>query len=170
MKPRTMTIRGVPDATLRRLRRQAEANRRSLNGELLVILDSAPAGPPDPSPTAVAVREKTSPAYAAPRERGSTLPELVDRDALAAACRRHHIQWLAVFGSHARGNARPESDVDVLVDFAPGMTPGFGIIRVAEALRPIFGGRRVDLVTRRGLAPRLRDGILASAKVLHAAG
>jgi predicted nucleotidyltransferase len=116
------------------------------------------------------VREPTSPAYEVPRERGPTLPDLVDRDALAAACRRHHIQWLAVFGSHARGDARPESDVDVLVDFAPGMTPGFGIVRVAEALRPIFGGRRVDLVTRRGLAPRLRDGIVASARALYAAG
>jgi hypothetical protein len=60
--------------------------------------------------------------------------------------------------------------VDVLVDFEPGLTPGFGIVRVAEALGPIFGGRRVDLVTRRGLAPRLRDGIVASARALYAAG
>jgi predicted nucleotidyltransferase len=49
------------------------------------------------------------------------------------------------------------------------MTPGFGIIRVAEALRPVFDGQRVDLVTRRGLAPRLRDSILASARSLYAA-
>jgi predicted nucleotidyltransferase len=170
MQTRTLTVRGVPDATLRRLRRQAETNRRSLNGELLVLLDATPAGAPGPSAEVVAVREPTSPAYMAPRERRPTLLELVDQDALALVCRRHHIQWLAVFGSHARGDARPDSDVDVLVDFEPGMTPGFGIVRVAEALGPIFGGRRVDLVTRRGLAPRLRDGILASARALYAAG
>jgi hypothetical protein len=170
MQTRTLTVRGVPDATLRRLRRQAETNRRSLNGELLVILDATPAGAPGPLAEVVAVREPTSPAYMAPREPRPTLLELVDQDALATACRRHHIQWLAVFGSHARGDARPDSDVDVLVDFAPGMTPGFGIVRVAEALGPIFGGRRVDLVTRRGLAPRLREGIVASARALYAAG
>ena len=170
MKTRTLTVRGVPDATLRRLRRQAETNRRSLNGELLVILDATPAGAPGPSAEVVSVREPTSPAYMGRRERIPTLVELVDHAALAAVCRRHHIQWLAVFGSHARGDARQDSDVDVLVDFEPGMTPGFGIVRVAEALRPVFGSRRVDLVTRRGLAPRLRDGILASARALYAAG
>jgi predicted nucleotidyltransferase len=169
MKTRTLTVRGVPDATLRRLRRQAETNRRSLNGELLVMLDATPAGAPGPSAEVVSVREPTSPADVASWERMPTPMELVDQDALAAVCRRHHIRWLAVFGSHARGDARPDSDVDVLVDFEPGMTPGFGIVRVAEALRPIFG-RRVDLVTRRGLAPRLRDDIVASARVLHAAG
>jgi hypothetical protein len=84
-------------------------------------------------------------------------------------CRRHHIRWLAVFGSHARGDARPESDVDVVVDFEPGMTPGLGIVRVAEALRSVFGGRRVDLVTHRGLSPRLRGRVLATALVLYGA-
>lgn len=170
MTTRTLTVRGVPDATLRRLRRQAEANRRSLNGELLVLLESAPSGAAGSAAEVVAVREPASPAYRARRDREPTLLERVDRDALAAVCRRYHIRWLAVFGSHARGDARSGSDVDVLVDFEPGMTPGFGIVRVAEALRPLFGGRPVDLVTRRGLAPRLRDGILASARVLHAAG
>ncbi|MDH3498438.1 MAG: nucleotidyltransferase family protein [Gemmatimonadota bacterium] len=88
---------------------------------------------------------------------------------LAAVCRRHHIRWLAMFGSAARGEARPESDVDLVVEFEPGMTPGFGIVRVAEALRPAFGGRPVDLVTRRGLSPRLRERILADAVPLHGA-
>jgi predicted nucleotidyltransferase/plasmid stability protein len=170
MKTRTLTVRGVPDATLRRLRRQAAVNRRSLNGELLVLLESAQSGAAGPSAEVVSVREPASPTYRARRDHDATLLELVDRDALAAVCRRHHIHWLAVFGSHARGDARSGSDVDVLVDFEPGMTPGFGIVRVAAALSPVFGGRQVDLVTRRGLAPRLRDGILASARVLHAAG
>lgn len=170
MKIRTLTVRGVPDATLRRLRHQAETNRRSLNGELLVILDRTPAGAPGQSAEVAAVREPTAPAYAAPPGHTPTLMEQVDHAALSAVCRRHHIRSLAVFGSHARGDARPDSDVDVVVDFEPGMTPGFGIIRVAEALRPVFDGQRVDLVTRRGLAPRLRDSILASARSLYAAG
>jgi uncharacterized protein len=97
------------------------------------------------------------------------LLDAVDRDALAGSAGSIGIRWLAVFGSHARGDARPDSDVDVVVEFAPGMTPGLGIIRVADALRPVLGGRRVDLVTRRGLAPRLRDRILAEARELYAA-
>ncbi len=95
--------------------------------------------------------------------------ESVDKSALAAVCQRHHIRWLAIFGSFARGDARPDSDVDVVVEFVPDRTPGFGLLRVAEALRPLFGGRRVDLLTRRGLSPRLRGPILNSASTLYVA-
>jgi predicted nucleotidyltransferase len=49
------------------------------------------------------------------------------------------------------------------------MTPGLGIMAIAEALRPVFGGRRVDLVTRRGLSPRFLDRVLAGAVTLHGA-
>jgi hypothetical protein len=169
MANRTLTVRGVSDATLERLRARAAASRRSLNGELLTILDGAAAGESSrPSPD-LSVREATAPAYADAAEREPALLATVDRAALAEVCRRHHIAWLAVFGSHARGDARPDSDVDVVVDFVPGMTPGFGVVRVAEALRPVLGGRRVDLVTRRGLAPRLREQILAGARTLYAA-
>jgi hypothetical protein len=149
----------------------AAASRRSLNGELLTILDRAAAGESGPSSAAPApdraVREPT-PAYADPAERAPTVLANVDTAALTEVCARYHIVWLAVFGSHVRGDARPDSDVDVVVDFATGMTPGFGIVRVADALRPVFGGRRVDLVTRRGLAPRLREQILSDARTLHA--
>jgi hypothetical protein len=173
MANRTLTIRGVSDATLERLRSRAAASRRSLNGELLTILDRAatgesgrPSGAAEPD---LIVREAAAPTYADAAERASTLLANVDAGALAEVCARHHIVWLAVFGSHARGDARPDSDVDVVVDFAPGSTPGLGIVRVAEALRPVLGGRRVDLVTRRGLAPRLREQILSDARTLYAA-
>jgi predicted nucleotidyltransferase/plasmid stability protein len=172
MADRTLTVRGVSDATLDRLRTRAAASRRSLNGELLTILDHAAAGESNRSSAGarpdLAVREAT-PAYAELAERAPNLLANLDTAALTEVCARHHIVWLAVFGSHARGDARPDSDVDVVVDFAPGMTPGFGIVRVADALRPVFGGRRVDLVTRRGLAPRLRDRLLSDARTLHAA-
>lgn len=167
MPTRTLTVRGVPDASLKRLRARAAANRRSLNGELLEILDAAAAEPPRPSNAAPLVREPATEPHQVLGSAHAQPVASIDREALAAVCRRHHIRWLAVFGSHAHGSARPDSDVDVVVEFAPGHTPGFGMVRVAEALRPIFGGRRVDLVTRRGLSPRLREAILNSARTLH---
>jgi uncharacterized protein len=180
MATRSLTIRGIPDAVLARLRARAAAGHRSLNGELLAVLTRASEAEPATAPTP-AVHEPTA-AYAgaSPMEAttagagnvpavGARLLDSVDRDALSRVCRQHHIRWLAVFGSHVRGSARRDSDVDVVVDFEPGRTPGLGIIRVADALRPEFGGRHVDLVTRRGLAPRLRDRILAEAEVLYAA-
>lgn len=173
MADRTLTIRGIADAVLERLRARAAANRRSLNGELLAILDRAAADDEAASrPTRAphgTVRERPAAGYGDATQTHITLIADIDRGVLDDVCRRHHIVWLALFGSHARGDARPDSDVDVVVDFAPGTTPGFGIVRVAEALRPVFGGRPVDLVTRRGLAPRLREHVLSSAKTLYAA-
>ncbi len=169
MPLRALTVRGIPDATLKRLRTRASLNRRSLNGELLAILDAVPGQVPLNSLTIPSVRESSTVPYMAEATRKLPLIESVDREALAEVCRRHHIRWLAVFGSHARGEARSGSDVDVVVDFVPGRTPGFGMVRVAEALRPLFGDRRVDLLTRRGLSPRLRGPILSSARTLHGA-
>lgn len=74
-----------------------------------------------------------------------------------------------MFGSRARGAARGDSDIDILAEFEPGMTPGFGIVTVAEALRPVFGAK-VDLVTRRGLSPRFLSRILPTAVTLYDAG
>lgn len=167
MPNRTITIRGVPDALLERLRAAALANHRSLNGELVAILERAA----DESREARALRVRGPATQPYDQESAArlNLVDAIDREALAALCRRHHIRRLAVFGSHARGDARPESDVDVVVDFEPGMTPGLGIVAVAEALRPVFGNRAVDLVTRRGLSPRVRERVLATAKVLYAA-
>jgi uncharacterized protein len=82
-------------------------------------------------------------------------------------CRRYHIRRLDVFGSLADGSAQPYSDADVIVEFEPGRTPGFDIVRIAEALRPVFGGRRVDLHTPRELR-RLRDRV--TARTLYGAG
>jgi uncharacterized protein len=178
MADRTLTIRGVADAVLERLRARADANRRSLNGEVLAILDRAAAAgttaslpshaAPHTTPPHSIVREPATLAYGDATHAPAISLAHIDREALADVCGRHHIVRLAVFGSVARDDARPDSDVDVVVDFAPGMTPGFGIVRVADALRPVFG-RTVDLVTRAGLATRLREPILSSAKTMYAA-
>lgn len=72
------------------------------------------------------------------------------------------VRTLRLFGSVARGDARPESDVDLLVDFEE--VPGFvGYIRLRNRLEQILG-RQVDLVMASGLHPRLREKVLREAR------
>ena len=95
----------------------------------------------------------------------------IDRDKLAAICRRHHIRMLSLFGSVLRSDFRSDSDVDVLVEFEPGKIPGFLKLYEIEAeLLALLGGRKIDLVTRQSLNRRLRDSVLATARVEYAAG
>lgn len=94
----------------------------------------------------------------------------VPRERLAEFCKRHHIRKLALFGSVLRGEFDSESDVDVLVEFEPGHTPGLALIRLEDELAEIFGGRKVDLVTPKFLNRRIRDRVLAEAEVQYAEG
>src|SRR5216683_1352652 len=94
----------------------------------------------------------------------------LDREKLACFCRRHRIRKLAFFGSVLRDDFRPNSDVDVLVEFEPGCAPGFAIVDIEEELSQMVGGRRVDLVSEKYLNPRLRRNVLASAEVQYAQG
>jgi hypothetical protein len=94
----------------------------------------------------------------------------VPQEALAAFCRRHHITRLAFFGSVLRDDFGPQSDVDVLVEFAPGHTPGLEIVDVEEELSALLGGRRVDLANPKYLNPRLKPRVLAAAEVQYAEG
>lgn len=84
-------------------------------------------------------------------------------------CRRHHVRKMSLFGSVLRDDFRPSSDVDVLVDFDEGHVPGLEFVRMMEELSQIFDGRRVDLVTPRGLHPLLRERVLSSAAVVYGA-
>jgi hypothetical protein len=92
----------------------------------------------------------------------------IDRGRLAGFCRRHHIRRLALFGSVLRPDFRPDSDVDVLVEFAPGRTPGFAFFSIQEDLSELIG-RRVELHTPGFLSPYFRDRVRAEAQVLYAA-
>jgi len=95
----------------------------------------------------------------------------VDRATLAEFCRHHHIRRLALFGSVLRDDFRADSDIDVLVEFEREHTPG--LIRlgmIEDALGEILGGRRVDLVTVRGLSRHIRSRVLADAEAIHAEG
>jgi predicted nucleotidyltransferase len=91
-------------------------------------------------------------------------------DALVVFCQRYHIRRLALFGSILRDDFRPDSDVDVLVEFAPGYTPGLGFIRMQDELSQLFQGRQVDLMTPKFLNARIRDQILTKARAIYAEG
>ena len=94
----------------------------------------------------------------------------IDRERLVAFCRRHHIRKLALYGSVLRDDFRPDSDVDVLVDFERGHAVGFRILDLEEELSQLLGGHPVDLVSEKYLNPRLRGRVLASAEVQYAEG
>lgn len=169
MAKRVVTVRGIPDATLRIIRTAAKRGRRSLNSELLVVLENAAIANASSADAVVAVREPGAVPSSTGQTAAATSAAGSDREALAEICRRFHIRSLALFGSRAHGVARSDSDADVLVEFESGMTPGFGIVTVAEALRPVLGAK-VDLVTRRGLSPQFLGRILPTAVSLYDAG
>ncbi len=91
----------------------------------------------------------------------------IDTDAIAAFCQRNHIRWMAIFGSALRDDFGPESDVDVLVEFEEGKTPGFAFFGLSEELSSILGGRRVDLGTRKSLSRWIKASVLREAEVLY---
>lgn len=92
----------------------------------------------------------------------------VNRERIADVCRRHHIRRLAFFGSVLRGDFRPESDVDVLVEFEVGHVPG--LIRlgaIAAELAAVLDVPIVDLRTPEDLSEYFRDEVLAQAQVQY---
>jgi hypothetical protein len=83
-------------------------------------------------------------------------------------CRRHHIRKLALFGSVLRDDFRPDSDVDVLVEFEPGKTPGLDFFGMEIELSELLG-RKVDLNTSGLLSKYFRDRVIAEAEVQYVA-
>lgn len=77
--------------------------------------------------------------------------------------RRFGVTSIAIFGSTARGDVTPQSDIDVLVEFDPEATPSLlDFIHLKQYLSDEMNGK-VDLVERRSLIPELRDAILAES-------
>jgi len=97
-------------------------------------------------------------------------PDIVLPEAeIAEICRRHQVCELSLFGSAVRGEMRPDSDIDLLVDYSPGARPSlFDLIGMMNELSDLLG-RKVDLGVKRALKPRYRDRILAEAQVIYAA-
>lgn len=83
------------------------------------------------------------------------------REQILRVARRHGVTGVRVFGSMARGDAGPESDVDLLVEVGSNPSPWFpgGLVAELEELL----GRRVQVITERGLDDLLRDRVLEEA-------
>ena len=92
----------------------------------------------------------------------------IPRDRVVEFCDRNHIRRLALFGSVLRDDFTSASDVDMLVEFEPGKTPGFAFFRMQDELSEIIG-RRVDLNTPKELSKYFRDEVLAEAEDLYVA-
>ncbi len=95
----------------------------------------------------------------------------LDKKQIAVFCRERHIQRLAIFGSALRADFRPDSDVDLLVEFDPDHIPGlFGIARMERELSPLCGGRKVDLRTLEDLSRYFGQRVLEEAEVQYVQG
>jgi predicted nucleotidyltransferase len=93
-----------------------------------------------------------------------------DHDALAAICRRYHIRRLSLFGSTLKGSERPDSDVDLLVEFQPDAKPSLlTMARIEIELSPLLGGRKVDLRTAQDLSRYFRDEVTRAAETQYEA-
>jgi predicted nucleotidyltransferase len=96
----------------------------------------------------------------------------VPRKKLEDFCRRNHIRKLAFFGSVLRDDFGPDSDIDVIVEFEPGKTPGLAFVSMADELGKILG-HEVDLLTFKGVEtsrnPIRKKAILESARVYYVA-
>jgi predicted nucleotidyltransferase len=87
---------------------------------------------------------------------------------IVAFSRRHRIRKLALFGSVLRDDFTAESDVDVLVEFEPGHTPGLAFFAMQRELAAILG-KKTDLNTPKDLSPYFRQEVLDEAEVLYVA-
>jgi uncharacterized protein len=96
-----------------------------------------------------------------------TLPLQISQDKIVEFCHRHRIRKLSLFGSVLRDDFSPESDIDVLVEFEPGKTPGFAIVAMQQELSQLMGGRTIDLRTPHELSRYIRDRVLAEAVVQY---
>jgi predicted nucleotidyltransferase len=93
----------------------------------------------------------------------------VDEVKLVDLCQRYRVRELSLFGSAARGKMRPDSDIDLLVEFLP--NAGVGLLEHAGLMLDLqeLLGRKVDLVSKNGLKPRIRPCVLADAQLVYAA-
>ena len=91
----------------------------------------------------------------------------VSPESIAEFCRQRNIRWLALFGSVLRDDFRPESDVDVLIEFEPEQRyTYFTLAQIEDDLSRLLG-RKVDLHMPKALHPFLRDKVLGQAEALY---
>lgn len=93
----------------------------------------------------------------------------VDEDRLGTLCAAHGIRRLGLFGSALHGHLRPDSDIDLLVEFEPARTPGLLGIAALELELGDMLGRSVDLRTPHDLSRYFRDEVAAEARTVYEA-
>lgn len=99
---------------------------------------------------------------------GDRLP--LEPTALAELCRQHGIRKLSLFGSTLKGTARPDSDVDLLVEFFPEARPTLlDMAQIEIELSQLLGGRKVDLRTAEDLSRYFRDEVVRTAEPQYVA-
>lgn len=114
-----------------------------------------------------AVAEATLPYIAGSPSTGAAHRRIVvPRRKLAAFCQRHYIRKLSLFGSVLQEDFRPNSDIDVLVEFEPGKTPGFAFFGIQEELSKMLR-RKVHLNTPACLSRYFRDQVVKEAQILY---
>ncbi len=95
--------------------------------------------------------------------------DIPSKEILSEFCGRHHIRKLSIFGSALRDDFGPESDIDILIEFETGYTPGFfGFIEIQDELSELFGNK-VDLRTPSDLSKYFRERVLKEAEVQYIA-
>jgi predicted nucleotidyltransferase len=95
----------------------------------------------------------------------------VDPEILSAVCQRHHIRRLSLFGSTLKGTARPDSDIDLLVEFEPGARITLlDMAQIEIELSTLLGGRKVDLRTAGDLSRFFRDEVVRTAELQYVSG
>lgn len=90
----------------------------------------------------------------------------IPRDTIAQFCRERGIRRLSIFGSALREDFRPESDLDILIEFQPGVRVGLRFFTMERELSQLLG-RKVDLNTPGFLSKYFRDEVLREAKAIY---
>ena len=94
------------------------------------------------------------------------LPQAIQAD-LIELCRQNDVKQLSLFGSMARGDETPQSDIDLLVEFSKRKSL-LALVALERQFSLLFG-REVDLLTEAAISPYLRNRIKQDAQVLYAA-
>ena len=92
----------------------------------------------------------------------------IPREEIAEFCRRNRVRRMALFGSVIREDFRPESDVDILVEFEPGYAAGFVFFQMRRELTAMLG-REVDMHTAASLSPYFRQEVPDEAEEIYVA-
>ncbi|MGH2575322.1 MAG: nucleotidyltransferase family protein [Ignavibacteria bacterium] len=92
----------------------------------------------------------------------------IPKSQLEGFCKKHYITKLSMFGSFTKGNYNENSDIDFLVEFKNGHTPGLiGLNRIQRELSDLLGGKKVDLRTVNELSRYFRDEVISTALVQY---